>query len=265
VSGDSSRFEDLRAVWAASEMRRSESFEAFEARFSASVGLPDEFEYGALTAEPTVPGYVPYDLDALFPFWALENMRRELRASSRLRRLLDDPAAVNGMKPSELAATVCAGFGVERASIASFDPRQNRAWFVAAFLLLHARAFGEPPEILGGSAADKAAFARECQCVALFRLGRLCEWWRWRSAGLERAVVAARDQKAKQRDAWRSRERQGEERDAILAAMLRRRAEGKTITQAARATFEVDGLGASAGANVSRLKRHLRREKRGRA
>lgn len=181
MSGDGSRLEDLRAVWAASELARAEPLEAFAARFSASVGLPDAFDYGALTAAAHVPGYVPDDLDALFPFWALEDVRRELRASSRLRRFLDDPAAVNAGKPSELVAAVCAGFGVERASIATFDARQNRAWFVAAFLILHARAFGDPPEVAGGSAEERAAFAREAQAVALFNLGRLCEWWRWRT------------------------------------------------------------------------------------
>ena len=50
------------------------------------------------------------------------------------------------------------------------------------------------------------------------------------------------------------------DRDEIVRAMRRRLDEGQSITQAARATFEVDGLGASAKANASLWKRDQKKK-----
>lgn len=67
---------------------------------------------------------------------------------------------------------------------------------------------------------------------------------------------AARHELDQRRRSDGGKTRKDPDHDAIIAAMERRIRESKTINQAARATYERDGLGASPIANVSRWRRH---------
>ncbi len=79
-------------------------------------------------------------------------------------------------------------------------------------------------------------------------LGVLCSEFRLAQKHRKAALQANREMDAR-REGGRSRARP--DREAIIEAMQRRIDAGQTLSQAARNTFEVDGLGANGRANQS--------------
>lgn len=123
-----------------------------------------------------------------------------------------DPEIIGSMLPGETDAATAAALEVPTCSIRSFDPRENEAWFLSAFVNLYFKSFGYTwSEGLGSCHRTNS----------ILELGRLLEWWRWRRLGLDQMAV-------REQNADKNRRKGG---DKLVAEATPRRERARQIAQ----------------------------------
>lgn len=160
-------------------------------------GRPEAL-FGALSVPTDVLGFAAgtsaLDAELAFPLTSLDDAEREVRKWG-FGDLLDDDARVGASSPEEMYVQICRRVGVSEITAADLGARADdpvalkraRAWYLHNFLFWHfcIKGPGEPRQI-----ARRAV-----------QLGRLIEWWRWRSEGHDRRAASKRNSEASLPDA----------------------------------------------------------------
>lgn len=130
-------------------------------------------------------------------------------------------------QPYEAHLAVLDALNVNRADAHDFDPAENEAWFLIAFIYFYHMAR------LSDEANDAPITDRSLS--AIIDLGRLLEWWRWRREGHDLNAFKHADQRRKSSDSsteqWKTFREQNEPIYREISERLRRGGMIGTITR----------------------------------
>lgn len=149
--------------------------------------------YGAIEAPSLLPGLVIADTAALFGDGALAHAKHYVLSLGLSDLLL--PEELAKLSTLALERLVCARVGAERPDARDYVLAETAAFFVVAFLQLHAAVIGDGSPVQVAERRERGeGFWRvlppdRARMESFIRLGRLLEWWRWRSEGHDRRAA----------------------------------------------------------------------------